>query len=423
MDDVPLSMILIFSLLLVLSTFFSFVETAYANANRIRLKQYEEEGRLGAKRAVYIADHIEKALSTSFIGFNLVNIAAAAIAAQIAIQIYDQGTGVFISAFAVTILVLLFAGVIPKTIAKQYAETLAMKFSFLLHLFMMVLTPVTWVFMKIQKGFSKFMKVKEVSPSVTEEEIKAIIDISEEEGVIDKREKELVNRSLDFNDIVVSEILRPRPDMVAIEINQPIHEIKDIFFEERYSRIPVYEGSIDNIIGILSERDFLTALIQQGEHQVKIRTLLRNPLFVVQSMKVSTLLPELQKQKVHMAIVIDEFGGTSGLITLEDLLEEIVGEIWDEHDESIRMVKQLDASNYIFFGDYSVDEFANFLQVGIPETSQNTIGGWLTEVFTRVPNVGEEYPYENLLLKVTEAEERRIRQVEVTVVERTLSTG
>ncbi len=400
------------------------METAYANANKIRLKQYEEEGRLGAKRAVYIANHIEKALSTSFIGFNLVNIAAAAMAAQIAIQMYnDQGVGLFISTFVVTILVLFFAGIIPKTFAKQYAESLAMKFAFILNIFMIILTPITWVFMKLQKGFSKFMKVNKDAPSVTEEEIKAIIEISEEEGVIDKHEKELVNRSLDFNDIVVNEILKPRTDMVAVEVNQPIHEIRDTFFEERFSRIPVYEGTIDNIIGILSERDFLTALIQQGEEKVQVRRLLRNPLFVVQSMKVSTLLPELQKQKVHMAIVIDEFGGTSGLITLEDLLEEIVGEIWDEHDDNVRMVRQLDANTYIFYGDYSVEEFANFLHVTLPQTNQNTIGGWLTEEFTRVPLVGEEFPYENLLLKITEAEERRIRQIKVTVVARTMSTG
>ncbi|GAF65076.1 hypothetical protein BTS2_1973 [Bacillus sp. TS-2] len=406
-----------------LSAFFSFVETAFANVNRIRLKQYEEEGRIGSKKAAYINDHIDKALSTIFVGYNLVNIATATMAAQITTKMFGPSTGVFISTFLITFLLIIIVGIIPKPIATQYAEGIAMKLSFVISIFMYLFTPITWIFMKLQKAVSKLFNVPKSMPSVTEEEIKAIIDISEVEGVIDKHEKELVNRSLDFNDIVVNEIYTPRLDMVAIEVDQPLNEIKEIFFQEHYSRIPVYEGTIDNIIGILTERDFLTALIQSENKPFDIRPLLRNPLFVVQSMKISTLLTELQKQKVHMAIVIDEFGGTSGLITLEDLLEEIVGEIWDEHDESVRMVKQLDKNNYIFFGDYSINDFANFLHVETPETNHHTIGGWLTEEFKRVPSIGEEYPYHNLLLKIIEAEERRIRQVKVTVGGKSLSVS
>ncbi len=258
------------------------------------------------------------------------------------------------------------------------------------------------------------MKNKENAPSVTEEEIKMLIQISEDEGVIGKNEKEMVQRSLEFDDIIVHEILKPRPDMIAVEINQSVTEIRDVFLKEHYSRIPVYDGSIDNIIGILSERDFLTAYIKDGE-KLDVSSLIRHPLFVVESKKISSLLPELQKQKVHMAVVIDEFGGTSGLVTLEDLLEEIVGEIWDEHDVSVNQVRQVGPSSYLIDPDYSIDDFVQFADINAPTTSNHTLGGWLIEEFQRIPKVGEEFLYENVILKIEKAEEKRVRQIHLKI--------
>jgi CBS domain containing-hemolysin-like protein len=401
-------------MLLGLSAFFSSAETAFSSVNKIRLRNYEEEGRRGAKKAVDIAENFDKTLSTLLVGNNLVNIAAATLSSQIAIQLFGPSLGVFISTFVVTILVLIFGEIIPKSLAKEYAESYALKTSGILFLLIQVLYPVTWVFLQIKKLVTLFLRNKESAPSVTEEEIKMLIQISEDEGVIGKNEKELVHRSLEFDDIIVHEILKPRPDMIAVEVNQTISEIKDVFLKEHFSRLPVYEGNIDNVIGILSERDFLSAYIEDGVN-LDLKSLIRNPLFVVESMKISSLLPELQKQKVHMAIVIDEFGGTSGLVTLEDLLEEIVGEIWDEHDVSFNQVKQVGPSSYVVDADYSIDDFAEFADIDVPTTSNHTLGGWLIEEFQRIPKVGEEFLYQNLILKIEKAEEKRVRQVHLKI--------
>ncbi|WP_227940418.1 hemolysin family protein [Alkalihalobacillus deserti] len=414
MDDVPSSLIVLFIVLLGLSAFFSSAETAFSSVNKIRLRNYEEEGRRGAKKAVDIAENFDKTLSTLLVGNNLVNIAAATLSSQIAIHLFGPSLGVFISTFVVTILVLIFGEIIPKSLAKEYAETYALKTSGILFLLIQVLYPVTWVFLQIKKLVYLFLRNKENTPSVTEEEIKMLIQISEDEGVIGKNEKEMVHRSLEFDDIIVQEILKPRPDMIAVEVNQPVSEIKDVFLKEHFSRIPVYESNVDNIIGILSERDFLTAYIKDGE-KLDVKSLIRHPLFVVESMKISSLLPELQKQKVHMAIVVDEFGGTSGLITLEDLLEEIVGEIWDEHDVSVNQVRKVGPSSYVVNADYSIDDFAQFVDIDAPTTSNHTLGGWLIEEFQRIPKVGEEFLYQDLILKIEKAEEKRVRQVHLKI--------
>jgi putative hemolysin len=276
-----------------------------------------------------------------------------------------------------------------------------------------VLTPVTYLFILLKQRLSRLITRENDSPSVTEEEIKVMIDLSEEEGVIDNKEKVLVHRSLDFNEILVSEVLTPRIDMIAVEVNKSVEEIRDVFLEERYSRIPVFEDHIDNIIGILSERDLLSQLVQNKD--VNIRALLRKPTFVVESLKISTLLPELQKNKVHMAIVVDEFGGTSGLVTLEDILEQIVGEIWDEHDEAIKTFVKLDDHNYEFNAELPLDEFVKIINIDEPESSFHTLGGWIFERLERIPVVGEKFEYENLAFTVHKVENRRIRKVLVTV--------
>lgn len=416
MDDVPSSTIILFIFLLFLSAFFSSAETAFSSVNKLRLNHYAGEGRRGAKKALHIAENFDQTLTTLLVGNNLVNIAAATLSSQIAIQLYGPNLGVFISTFVVTFLVLIFGEIMPKSFAKEFAESYTLKTAGVLFLLVGLFKPITWLFIKLKNFVSVFFKNKEREPSVTEEEIKVLVQMSEDEGVIDEKERELVHRSLEFDDIIVDEIIKPRPDMVAVEVNDSVDEIKEVFFKERFSRIPVYEGNIDNIIGILSERDFLTEYIRRYD-KMDIRSLLRDPLFVVQSMKISVLLPELQKKKVHMAIVIDEFGGTAGLITLEDILEEIVGEIWDEHDESVLLVRELSPGNYLFFADYPVDDFSDLLQLDLPETTKHTLGGWIIDELQRIPVEGEEIDLGAITLKILKVEENRIRQVHVTVNE------
>lgn len=370
------------------------------------------EGRLGSKNALYISENFDDALSTILVGNNIVNIAAASISAKAAVDIFGPSTGLVISTFGMTILILIFGEILPKSIAKENAESYSLKISGILLILIKILTPVNFLFSKLKSFVSRnFSKDGEATPSVTEEEIKVMVDISEEEGVINKNERELVHRSLEFNEIFVGEILTHRMDMITIEVNQPLEEIKEIFLTERFSRVPVYEENIDNIIGFLSEREFFAELIQHNE--VNVRELLRQPMFVVKSMKVATLLPELQRTKSHMAIVVDEFGGTSGLITLEDILEELVGEIWDEHDEKINIMTKIDENTYEFDAQYDLDDFAELFNVPMPETTYHNLGGWIFETLESIPENGDTFDYANLKIIVQEVESHRIRKIKV----------
>lgn len=416
MGDLPLSLTFLLIALILLSAFFSASETAFSSVNKIRLKNYVDEKRRGSKKALYIAENFDRALSTILVGNNIVNIAAASISTKVATDLFGGNTGLVISTVGMTILILIFGEVLPKSFAKEHAESFSLLVSDVLYMLIQLFTPITALLVMLKQLVSKlFGNQKTDVPSVTEEELKVMINLSEEEGVIDNKEKELVHRSLDFNDILVGEIFTPRIDIVAVEVNQPIEEIRDIFLRERYSRVPVYEGDIDNVIGILSESDFFSQLVQGKE--VNVRQLLRTPLFVVESMRISTLLPELQKSKVHMAIVIDEFGGTSGLITLEDILEQIVGEIWDEHDEAVKTFQKINDYEYEFNAELPLDEFCDILGIEELESSSHTLGGWVFEMFERIPTVGESFEYETLTVTVRQVENRRIRKVLVRIRE------
>jgi len=415
LGELPLSLFGLLLFLIILSAFLSSAEAAFSYANKIRLKNYVVENRRGSQKALYITENLDSALLTVLVANNIVNIAAVSLSVKLSIDVFGGNTGLFISMVGMTILIIIFGEILPKSIAKEKAEFLSLKYSNIVYILVKLLAPITVLFALLKKQFSKLLNRGATAPAVTEEEIKVMIDLSEEEGVIDNKEKELVHRSLDFDDILVGEIFTPRIDMVAVEVNQPIEKIRDIFLEEKYSRIPVYESDIDNVIGILSESDFFSELVQQKE--INIRELLRKPLFVLESMKISQLLPELQKSKVHMAIVVDEFGGTSGLVTLEDILEQIVGEIWDEHDEAVKNIHKIDDYEYEFNAELPLDEFCELMNISEPESSSHTLGGWVFETFERIPDIGEKFNYESLTLIVRQVENRRIRKVLVRINE------
>jgi putative hemolysin len=415
LDDLPLYSLILLGVLILLSAFFSSAETAYSSVNKIRLRNFESEGQRGSKKALYIAENFDRALSTILVGNNIVNIAAASISAKLATDLVGGNTGLVISTFAMTLLILIFGEILPKSLAKENAERYALSISAILYLLIKILTPVNFFFIKLKEWVSKIFSKNDSMPSVTEEELKVMLDISEEEGVIDKEERELIHRSMDFDGIMVTEVLTPRIDVKAVEVNQPVEDIKEMFFEERFSRIPVYEDHIDNVIGILSEKEFFTHLLKYGE--VNIRELIREPMFVFESAKISTLLSKLQKDKVHMAIVVDEFGGTTGLITLEDILEEIVGEIWDEQDEKFHSMTKISDNVYTFDSQFQLDDFTELLNLPEPESSYHTIGGWVVESFEEIPAEGETFEYENVKVIVEEVENRRIRTIKVEVSE------
>ncbi|SET23063.1 Hemolysin, contains CBS domains [Oceanobacillus limi] len=401
--------------LIILSGFFSSSETAYSSLNKVRLKKYVNDGKRGSEKALKLVldDNFDKTLSTILIANNIVNIAAASFSAKMATDLVGGNAGVLINTAIMTVLILIFGEILPKSLAKEHAETYAMAISSILFVLFKTLAPINYFFLRLKEVVSKIIAKDQMLPSITEEEIKLIVGIGEKEGIIDKSERQLIHRSMKLDETAVREILTPRTDMVAINSNQSVEEIKDVFFRERYSRIPVYENSIDNIIGFITEKEFLTHLLKSKD--IRLKELIREPLFVAESMKISTLLPRLQKEKIPIAIVINEFGGTVGIVTLEDVLEEIVGEILDENEEETNQVSKINDRQYIFSSNYYLRDFASFLNVPLPKSSYFTLGGWTMENLEEIPKEGDSFHYQNLTICVDQVASRRVTKLRVEV--------
>ncbi|MFB4167001.1 hemolysin family protein [Virgibacillus sp. JSM 102003] len=413
---ISVNLIILLISLIILSAFFSSSETAFSSVNEVRLKKFVNEGRRGSKMALHLvrSDNFDQTLSTILVGNNIVNIAAASISAKISTELIGGNTGVVVSTVIMTILILIFGEILPKSLAKEHAESYSLAISNVLYILIKFLTPINFFFLKFKVFFvSRFISKKNNFPFITEDEIRIILGISEEEGVIDKMERQLIHRSMDLDETFVREILTPRMDMVAIDSRLTIEEIKNVFLKERFSRIPVYEGNIDNIIGFITEKEFLTDLLKYKD--VNIKGLLRKPLFVAESMKISTLLPQLQKNKMPLAIVINEFGGTAGIVTLEDILEEIVGEILDENEDQLDLVSQIDKKIYIFDAQYHLDDFAEMMHVSLPRSSYFALGGWIMEKLGAIPAEGDSFTYQNLKISAEEVVGRRVRKIKVEI--------
>lgn len=391
--DVQPAIIVLMVFLLAVSSFFSMSETVFSSVNVIRLKNFIEDGKKGAKKALWITGNFDVTLSTILVGNNLANIALATVSVSVFTDIFTNNPTLIniMNTFVMTTLILIFGEIIPKSFAKNNAEKLALRTSGILIVIIRVLKPVTWIFIKIKELIVK--ENKESSHSVTEDELETIIDTMEEEGSIDEDSAEMLQSVLDLNDRQVYEIMTPRVDMIGIEISDDIESIKDTFFEHQFSRIPVYEVTRDNVRGILHERDFFTKLIK-GQ-KVELKKLMKIPMFVSKSMKVDTLIETLQRENKHIAIVSGEYGGTSGIVTMEDALEELVGEIYDEHDKvDGEFIQPIKDNKYGVNAEIDMDDLYDELGLGNPPYSHYTnLGSWLYEMFEDIPEEDEAYSY------------------------------
>ena len=403
--NIPLLIVMI--ILVILSSFFSMTETVYSTTNTVRLTVAAEDGKKSAQRALWIAEHYDRTLTTILVGNNLVNITLATISVAFFGQLLTNGNIVeLVSTIVTTVVVLIFGEIMPKTIAKQHADSLALKLSFIVYLIMMVLYPIVIIF----NGFQKLLHIKdkdnEKEPQVNEAELEAILDTMEEEGAIESEEVELINNILDLNDREVKDIMTPRPDIIAVSDEMDHDEIKTVLFNSKLSRIPVYHGDKDNIVGILFERDFLTAYIKRKNFRIK--SLLRPVKYVSTSMKVNDLIHELQKSKMHMAIVSGEYGEVVGLVTMEDALEELVGEIYDEHDESEDevLIQQVAEGEYLVNANIYIEDLFDDLDLGrVPETQYSKLSGWLYGSCEDIPEEGYNFVYTSRFITKTEDEE------------------
>lgn len=391
---VPLLIALI--ILLMFSAFFSCCETALSTSNIIRLKGFVEEKRKGAKKALYLAEKFDFTLITLLVGNNIVNIGATTIAAYILSQLITNPTVYnVINTFGMTIIVLIFGEITPKSLAKENPEKIALRFSGILFFIHKVLWPFSMIFYHLRKVMIK--KSSNSAPQVTEEELESIIETMEDEGVIENDNAELMQNALNINDTTVYEIMTPRVDVVAVDINEDIESIKNVFLEYKYSRIPVINKDKDNMIGILRERDFFTAYIMKDKEPVNLRKIMSSPYFVSKTTKVDDLIKEMQEVKKHFAIVLDEYGGTSGIVTMEDALEELVGEIYDEYDDIPELnfeFKQINDNLYQINPEMSSEDLFDELDLGkAPETSYPTIGGLVYELCEEPPFKGKVVKY------------------------------
>lgn len=416
--------IVLIVILIAMSAFFSASETAISSVNRIRLKSMAENGSRGAARTLEILKKYDKALTTILIGNNIVNIASSSLATLLCVrliaQAYNQAVGdqygPLVSTIATTVIVLIFGEVMPKSIAKDHAETISIGVSAVLSFLMIIFTPFSALFILLKKGVAKLFNKKEDNPSVTEEELMAIIDEIEDEGVLEQQESDLVRSALEFDEITVDEIITPRVRITAVDVNDSADEVRAKFFKDEYSRMPVCEKTLDNIVGVINEKDFMKAYDEKGG-ELTIRELMQETIYFPCMLKISEVLKTMQKKKCHMSVVLDQHGGTLGIVTMEDLLEELVGEIWDESDEVKSPITIVDENAYSVYGEVSLNSLRRFLEnhdidVEI-ESEAHTVAGWVLELFGSIPRTGDKVETDDFTVTVLESSDLRVNKVRI----------
>lgn len=405
MDTGDLSTIIALVFLVLCSAFFSASETAYTSLNLVRMKRMAADGDARAAKVLKLAERYESLLSSILIGNNIVNILASSLATVLFVRALGN-KGVTVSTLVITVVILLVGEVTPKNIAKEHAETIAMMFYPVLFALTKLFTPLNWLLGCWQKLIGKVVKPAE-DRGYTEEELITIVEEAENEGGIDAHESELIKSAIEFTDVDVEEILTPRVEIQAMELGASDDEISDLFQESGYSRLPVYQETVDNIVGILHEKDFYA-----NRGKVPVRELMSTPTYVMQNTKVSDLLKLLQKTKSHMAVVVDEYDGVQGIVTMEDILEELVGEIWDEHDEVVEEYRALPDGGYLVDGGANLDDMLELFDVH-KEYDPVTVNGWVREELGRFPKAGDSFECDNLIVTVEKAEKRRATEVRV----------
>ena len=397
------TMILSLVALLALSAFFSASETAYTSLNRVRVKNMANAGNGGAEKVLRLAENYDKLLSGILIGNNLVNILSASLATVLFVNLIGSG-GVTVSTAVMTIVMLMFGEIAPKSIAKEHAEEIAFAVYPVLSFIIRLLTPIIYLATLWQRLVYRVFKPSG-EKGITEEELITIVEEAESGGEIDSHESELIRSAIEFNDLTVEDILTPRVDVTAVEIGDSAEDIARTFEESGFSRIPVYEGSVDNIVGILHEKDFFT---RKGP--MDLRSMMTQPLCVVPTTELPVLLKLLQKTKNHMAVVMDEYGGVLGIATMEDVLEELVGEIWDEHDEVVEDFIELPDGSIRVAGGASLDDLRE--RMTIPDEYDSvTVNGWVLEVLGHFPQNGDCFDFGGRRITVEKAARRRVEQI------------
>ena len=414
MDPDSWPQIILLVILVAFSAFFSASETSFTSLNKIRLKMMADEGNSRASLAYSLTENYDKMLSTVLIGNNIVNIAATSVATILFIDLLkSESLGSTISTVVMTVVVLIFGEVSPKSIAKEKPEKFACFAAPFLKALMLIFTPFVAFFVVWKKMLKKLFRLDN-KDTITGDELINIVDEAEEGGGLDEEESDLIRSAISFSECPVSDILTPRVDMVAVEKNDSVEEIAKAFDESGFSRLPVYDETVDSIIGVIHIRDFNKHVVANGE---SVESIIKDTVFVARQMPISELLKLLQSKKTHMAVVSDEYGGTIGIATMEDILEELVGEIWDEYDEVVEEFKENEDGTVTVLCATQLDKMFEFFELQADEESESvSVGGWVLEQLGKIAEEGDEFDYENLHVKVTKVQERRVLEINVTVL-------
>lgn len=396
--------------LIALSAYFSATETAFTSLNRIRLKTRADDGDKRAARTLALAADYDRLLSTLLIGNNIVNNVATTIGAVLFIKLIGSAKGPTVSATVLTVVILVFGEVTPKRLAKERPEAWAIAATPLLRVLAVVLTPVNFLFTQWKKLLRVLLRHQD-DDGITEEELMGMVDQAETEGSLDQHESDLIRNAIEFNDMEVSEILTPRVDLEALADTATMEEAAAMYASSGFSRLPIYHDSIDNIIGVLHEKDFYAAYCRGAK---RLSELKGSVLYTTETTRISDLLRQLQQNKVHMAVVVDEYGGTQGIVTMEDIMEELVGEIWDEHDEVIEEFRKQSDGSYLVACSADLDDLYDLFDMKPgQEYDASTVSGWVMEEIGRVPDVGDRFQADGLDVCVTRVEHRRVMEIRV----------
>ncbi len=397
--------------LVAMSAYFSATETAFSSLNKTRLKAMVEKGNKRAEHTLRLSEQYDKLISTILIGNNVVNISVASIGTVFFVKLYGD-IGATVSTVAITLAVLIFGEISPKSIAKDCPEKFAMFSTPLIQVLIWVLTPINFIFSLWKKLLSKVLRIEE-SAKISDEELIMMVEEVQQEGSLDNDEGELIKNAIEFKELEAEDILTHRVDLEAVPITADKKEVAALFAKTQFSRLLVYEDNIDNIVGIVHLKDFFN---ENGITERDLTAVMTNPVFIQKSEKINDLLKILQKSKSHIAVVIDEYGGTLGIVTMEDILEELVGEIWDEHDEVVSDIEKIAESTYTVDGSVNFDEFCDRFDIEA-ESDNVSVGGWAMEQLGKIPEDGDSFDYENLSVTVSQTESHRVTQITVLINE------
>ena len=407
-------MLLIILLCVVLSAYFSATETAFSTFNKIRVKNLAEKGNKRAIRALELSENYDTLISTILIGNNIVNILGASLATLYFTDLLKDGSlaqfATTISTAVMTLIVLTFGEISPKTLAKQLPEKFVLFSTPLISLLVIIFTPLSFIFKLLQNLLSRIFKAEE-DQGMTEEELISIIEEAAEEGDLDEEESTLIKSAIEFNELEVGDIFTPRIDITAVRSDISKEELAKVFTESGYSRIPIYDDDLDNIHGIVYYKDFFSDAHTAG---IPISEIIKPVMYVTKTQKINDVLKDLQEKQMHLAIVTDEYGSTAGLVTLEDILEEIVGEIWDEHDEIIEEIKEVGEGEYIVSGMANLEKLFETLDIELDEElDAMTVNGWAMKILDRIPEEGDSFEELGLTVRVLKMDGRRIEDLHI----------